>query len=215
MAADDIAKGALHLINWGKKLMPATAEEVAQFGPNASRVKALVKMVRGLSDDAVKVAGDATISKMPLIKNTIQTLNRNADEARKVFAREAYGYGASGTDRLIYSANTNAPAAWDAAGSGGAAESMADILTSQDYRTLLNPITAARSFDFSKSRTPEGFTNIARSLGERGLITAPKDIVVARQVAQLPPAMQQVYLDLVGEGTDPAQLLQALRLMGQ
>jgi hypothetical protein len=45
LAAKAAAKGALQLIKWGKKIIPATADEIAEFGPNAARVKALLGMV--------------------------------------------------------------------------------------------------------------------------------------------------------------------------
>jgi hypothetical protein len=211
MAAGSAAKGALHLINWGKKIIPATADEIIDFGPNAARVKGLLSMIENMSPDAAKIPSVAKVSG-PVA--TLKDARKNAERfvifrPAKEAAEDAYrkaqvvrseDYGTSGIFR-----------AQNAAG----AEVVSDLITPADYRDLTNPMAAARRFDMTVPNAPEGFTNIARSLGERGLITGPKEIELARRVSMLSPDMQQVYLNLLGENTDPVQLLQALRLMGQ
>ena len=212
LAAKAAAKGALQLIKWGKKIIPATADEIAEFGPNATRVRALINMVGGLSDDSIRAAGNAEQYTRPLMREAEQSLLADVPKYRSL-TNPAFSYAADRAGRLIN--QQDAIAAQHAAGIAASAEAVGDLITPQTYRTLTNPIAAARRFDMTVPNAPEGFTNIARSLGERGLITAPKDIELARRVSMLSPDMQQVYLNLLGEGTDPAQLLQALRLMGQ
>jgi hypothetical protein len=48
-----------------------------------------------------------------------------------------------------------------------------------------------------------------------GAITSPRGIKLARKISELPPEMQQMYFNLLGKDTDPVQLLEAVRLMGQ
>jgi len=212
LAAKAVAKKALHLINWGKKIIPATADEIARLGPNATRVRALINMVGDLSDNAIKTAGNARQYTRPLMLEAEQSLLANVPKYRSI-SNPAFSDAADRAGRLIN--QQDAISAQHAAGIAASAEAVGDLITPQTYRTLTNPIAAARRFDMTVPNAPEGFTNIARSFGERGLISAPKDIELARRVSMLPPAMQQVYFNLLGEGTDPAQLIQALRLMGQ
>jgi hypothetical protein len=218
MAADDIAKGALQLIKWGKKIIPATAEEVKMYGPQAGRVKALMNMVGSLSEDARKL-GYSTWArpKTDVVRDALRNayleidskaLNAGRTElsrtARQDISDVVNSIKIPGADRIEYPSQFAA-----------SAEVISDLITPKSYGILTGPMSAARRFDMTVPNAPESFTNIARSLGERRLVTGPKDIEIARRVSMLPPDMQQVYLNLLGEGTDPAQLLQALRLMGQ
>jgi hypothetical protein len=206
-AGSAAAKGALHLINWGKKIIPATADEIAEFGPNAARVKGLLRMFPDLSGDAHRLSSQAYMqiprersSRVDLEKyvNTFGDKNRLQQMEQAMFAGDSW-----------------LPAVNDAVG----AESISDIIIpragTDKFMDMVRPLATGRRFDMTVPNAPESFTNIARSLGERGLITAPKDIELARRISMLPPDMQQVYFNLLGEGTDPAQLLQALKLMGQ
>ena len=210
LAAKAAAKGALNLIRWGKKIIPATADEIEKFGPNAARVKGLLNMVDDVSEDAGKLSAKAYGPTQREIIYPIEKVAYNSGRYREqdqvwdsIMSNQQKG-------TLLRRMQTNGPAQVAAR-----AEVVSDLITPETYVTLTNPFAVARRFDRTVSNSPESFTNIARSLGERGLISAPKDVELARRVSMLPPAMQQVYLDLVGEGTDLAQLLQALRLMGQ
>jgi len=226
LAAKAVGKGALHLIKWGKKIIPATADEIAEFGPNAARVKALLGMAESMSDDAGKLASNVLVLKP---EKTGMLWDRHDAMTRALDANFGSKRGTmqnNVTESIMRMGDFTAPTSKykstfernrvrEALNDASTAEVVSDLITPEFYSPLTNPMAVARAFELSVPRTPEGFINIARSLGERGLITAPKDIRIAQQISQLPPAMQQVYLDLVGEGTDPAQLLQALRLMGQ
>lgn len=212
LAAKAVAKGALHLIKWGKKIIPATADEIAEFGPNAARVKALLGMVDNMSDDAAKISStsryaDLNYEATPKAVKSLQNARNRAGRVEEWNAGGSQAFNAAkkaGKYPAIYGAEN-----------AGYAEVMSDLIRPQVYRTLTNPMAVARRFDMTVPNAPESFTNIARSLGERSLLATPKDVELARRVSMLPPAMQRVYLDLVGEDTDITQLLQALRLMGQ
>jgi hypothetical protein len=229
MAADDIAKGALHLIRWGKKIIPATDDEIARFGPQAARVEALRSMAYKLSDDAKRISKDSRdliVNKDKFRYN--QASDRSSATARNAGREEQFDNAFYGGYEDLSSGPGNDGYIGTALADALGAESVSDLLVPgvlknikthktdlSDYKLLTDPMATGRRFDMTVPNAPESFTNIARSLGERSLLAAPKDIELARRVSMLPPAMQQVYLNLLGEGTDPAQLLQALRLMGQ
>jgi hypothetical protein len=216
-AAKAVAKGALNLIRWGKKIIPATADDIERFGPNAARVKALLRFIPTISNDAAKITSAA--------KNTLAVENRlwnksiseAIDAAENATRYEAFKQARYHADDAKRYSNLSAmpSTAQMSAGDAANAEAVSDLITPQAYRVLTLPMATGRRFDMTVPNAPEGFTNIARSLGERSLLATPKDVELARRVSMLSPDMQQVYFNLLGEGTDPAQLLQALRLMGQ
>ena len=210
-----VTKGALHLIRWGKKIIPATADEIAEFGPNAARVKGLFRMVDDVSEDAGKLSDKARRVQEDLIDKANHTAIAASRNTKRLI--QLYNVDNIMGDTIRNSIKRAQKEQYEnrAFYTALRGEAVSDLIRPETYRILTNPIAAARRFDITVPNAPESFTNIARSLGERGFITGPKDIELARRVSMLPPAMQQVYLDLVGEGTDPAQLLQALRLMGQ
>jgi hypothetical protein len=220
MAAGSAAKGALQLIKWGKKIIPATDELIARFGPQASRVQALRNMAFDLSGDAKRISQD---SYNLIVKKDMGRYNQASDVsnsiARSAGREEQFNNAFYGGYEDLSSGPGNDGYIGTALADALGAESVSDLLVpgvlQQDYKLLTEPMAAARRFDMTVPNAPEGFTNIARSLNERGLVSGSKDIELARRVSMLPPDMQQVYFNLLGEGTDPAQLLQALRLMGQ
>jgi len=217
LAAKAIGKGALHLIKWGKKIIPATADEIKMYGPEATRVKALMSMIGSLSEDASKLGFAANKSVAENFGKALNKADLEADSKMLNAGREKLTGLArlDILDLLDRSKNPARNALRPPAKRAVSAEVVSDLITPKSYSVLTDPMNTARTFDMTVPNAPEGFTNIARSLGERGLIAAPKDIELAQRISMLLPDMQQVYLNLLGEGTDPAQLLQALRLMGQ
>lgn len=209
MAADDIAKGALHLIKWGKKIIPATDSEIKEFGKNAPRFFDLLDTIENMSNEAYNVVGPAwrssansgrRLAALEQVKRaTINNheLNAQANLATNA-AQNAMGFGAEGF------------AGFDAA----ASEIASDFMTPQTYRTLTNPLAAARRFDMTVPNAPESFTNATRTLSERGLVLAPKDIEMARRISMLPPHLQDVYFSLLQDGSDPVAMLAAMKLLG-
>jgi hypothetical protein len=209
-AGSAAAKGALQLIKWGKQIIPATADEIARLGPNAARVKGLLRMVPDISPDAHRLSEQARQAYLKTPKGKFsgvdldEYVNRFGDENRLQQMEQA-----------MFEGDNWLPAVNDAVG----AESISDIIIprvpTDKFMDMVRPLATGRRFDMTVPNAPEGFTNIARNFGERGLVQSPKDIELARRVSMLSPDMQQVYFNLLGEGTDPAQLLQALKLMGQ
>ena len=209
MAADDIAKGALHLIKWGKKLIPATVEEVAQFGPNAARVKGLLRMVPDVSPDAHRLSHQAKQAYLQTPKGKFsgvdleKYVNTFGDENRLQQMEQA-----------MFAGDSWLPSVNDAVG----AESISDIIIpragTDKFMDMIRPLATGRRFDMTVPNAPEGFTNAARTLGERGLVSAPKDIELARRISMLPPHLQDVYFSLLQDGTDPMDMLAAMKLLG-
>ena len=209
MAADDIARGALHLIRWGKKLVPATDDDIKLLGKNAPRFSNLLDAIENMSNEAYNIVGPAWrssassgrrdealyLARMATVSDP--ELNAQANLATRA-AHNALGGGAEGL------------AGFDAA----ASEIVSDLIAPQTYRTLTNPLAAARRFDRTVPNAPEGFTNAARTLGERGLVSGPKDIELARRISMLPPNIQDVYFNLLQEGSDPMAMLAAMKLLG-
>ena len=209
-AGSAAAKGALQLIKWGKKIIPATADEIAEFGPNAARVKGLLRMFPDLSGDAHRLSEQARQAylKTPKGKFSGVDLEKYVDTFGDKNRLQQM-------EQAMFAGDSWLPSVNDAVG----AESISDIIIpragTDKFMDMVRPLATGRRFDMTVPNAPEGFTNIARSFGERGLVQSPKDIEIARRVSMLPPDMQQVYFNLLGEDTDPMQLLQALRLMGQ
>ena len=214
MAADDIARGALHLIRWGKKLVPAAADEIERFGPNAARVRALLNFIPTMSDDAAKISSAsrnaarnaAWHSSQDSVWGAASSASRNA--SRNAAWDEAWDKAWGETPRAVWGAGD------DAASSASSTETVSDLITPEVYRTMTNPMAAARRFDMTVPNAPESFTNAARTLGERGLVTGPKDIELARRISMLPPHIQDVYFNLLQEGSDPMEMLAAMKLLG-
>jgi hypothetical protein len=228
MAADDIAKGALHLIRWGKKLAPATADEIAEFGPQAARVKALMSFIPNMSDDATWLTQDvanALQNKVGLqrafelsdLVTNVGVRQGREDKMRRAFSRAfetAHDRG-NKVSRYI-----------DPLPSGDAAyaEALSDFLIpgygraygpgAEAYSQMTAPLATARRFDMTVPNAPESFTNAARTLGERGLITGPKDVELARRISMQPAHIQEMYFNLLQEGTDPVELLAAMKALG-
>jgi hypothetical protein len=218
MAADDIAKGASQLIRWGKKIIPATADDIERFGPNAARVKALMRVIQHTSGDAVELAHKAMYKKIPNLPS-LDEASDIADEAASFSGRARASKGAKAAADINAILEQDAkkrsgillsnPAMFAARG-----EVVSDIIAPDTYKSLVNPLAIAKRFDMSVPNAPEGFTNAARTLGERGLVSGPKDIELARRISMLPPHLQDVYFSLLQDGSDPMAMLAALKLLG-
>jgi hypothetical protein len=215
MAAGDIARGALHLIRWGKDIIPATADEIKRLGPNAARVKAVLDMSRwGVSDDAWKVAEAAWRPHLRVLDrargtariNTIFDLNEQK-RLEQLKRAEALGHdlGANWGDGY----HTGAPSA-----AAAVSESVSDLIVPETYRTLTNPLAAARRFDKTVPNAPEGFTAVVRNLGERGFITGPKSIEAARRLSMESPTFTDLVISFVQDGMTFQEAMAAARALG-
>jgi len=213
MIADDVARGALRLMRLGKYLVPATDSEIKRLGPNAARVKAVLDMASGSGDDAWQVAEDAwrphggVLSKAwSDAENTVFDPN---DERRWVQLERAEALGRDLGDDWGDGYHTGVPYA-----AAAISESASDLISPETYRTLTNPLAAARRFDRTVPNAPEGFTAIVRNLGERGLITGPQSVEVARRLSMESPTFTDLVMSFVQDGMTFQEAMAAARALG-
>jgi hypothetical protein len=198
----NVGKG---LIRWTPKIAEASADDIARFGPQAARVRALLNFIPGMSDDAAKISDAAWGSAWGPARRAKRDASRKA--AMDASRYEAWG---SAYDALRDRAWGPArEAAVDAAGT----EVVSDLITPEIYRTVTNPMASARALDRLAGRAPESFIPVARDLGERGLVSAPADIVTALRVSKLPQQQQSLVMGLVDSGMTIEDALLAARAL--
>jgi hypothetical protein len=227
MAADDIARGALRLINWGKEIAP-TADELKVFGPKAARVGAIIRMLPGMSDDAkIITSGARHVTEIP---NALGFKNIGDVElaALRQMDRQLVGenVATAAFDAGVDSVATPLRLSMDETENfAGAAESAAiaeaardrigkDIFVADLYKPLTSALATGRRFDRTVPTAPESFTAIARSLGEMGQITSPKGVEAARRLSMEDPTFTQLVMSFVQDGMSLEDALAAARALG-
>ena len=189
----NVGKG---LIRWTPKIAEATADDIARFGPQAARVRALLNFIPTMSDDAAKISSNSWYSAKRADTDSMWGAYYQAEDAAGNAAR------VSADDRARYAAEGAAqtagryPAMYPA-DVAGHAEVVSDLITPEVYRTLTNPMASARALDRLAMRAPESFVPIARGMGDRGLVSAPSDIVSALRISKLPQEQQTLVMRLV------------------
>ena len=192
---------ASSLIKWTPKILKASADDIAEFGPQAARVRALLNFIPTISDDAAKISKAA---RNPASYKAWGEARYEADDAALRSRRKASWDAA--TD-VGWDVSRNA--SMDAA----ASEVVSDLITPEVYRTMTNPMASARALDRLAGRAPESFVPIARDLGERGLVSAPADIVTALRVSKLPQKQQTLVMGLVDMGMTIEDAVAAARAL--
>jgi hypothetical protein len=230
MAADDIAKGALRLIKWGKELLPSDVSNNVLRG-NRLRLESLYRMIPELSADAKLIAADARQSVLlPKEVAGMYGLDMNrirgvAHQQGRIFSapdavqadEEAFMRGllAAG-DRLPSGKNVDFAKTVSDAATAEATQHVIgnDMFTEDLYKPLTSALAAGRRFERTVDNAPEGFTAIARTLGERGLITGPKSIEAARRLSMESPTLTQIVTTFVQDGMSLEDALAAARALG-
>ena len=206
----NVGKG---LIRWTPKIAEATADDVARFGPQAARVRALLNFIPTMSDDAGKISINSWYAaRRPDIEPTQRAWDEAEDaagNAARVSAHDRARYAAEGAA----SASTGRYSALFPALDVGHAEVVSDLITPETYRTLTNPMASARALDRLAGRAPESFVPIARGMGDRGLVSAPADIVTALRISKLPPSVQPLVMNLVDSGMTLEDAVAAARAL--
>jgi hypothetical protein len=198
-----------NLIRWTPKIAEASADDIAQFGPQAARVRALLNFIPGMSDDAAKITSATDLSQSRPISiaasNAVSNAASNAGrDSERIMARVMAG------DR---SGRPSARAASNAVSNAASTEVVSDLITPEVYRTLTNPLASARALDRLAGRAPESFVPTARDLSERGLITNPSDIVTSLRISKLPQQQQSLVMGLVDSGLTLEEAMQAARAL--
>jgi hypothetical protein len=193
---------------WGK-IIAATADEIADFGPSASRIKALLRMVPTLSDDAIRTVDNARAFAHP--SNSVIVAAQDLSKMRNPNVLKNIENAIWNMDFPDTDINANFMfGAEDAA----LAEAAGDNLARWARRSLSNPLAAGRALDIRRQASPESFTSIARGLGERGLVTAPRDVRVAQRLSMADPTYTQLVMSFVDDGMSLEDAMAAARALG-
>ena len=205
----NVGKG---LIRWTPKIAEATADDVAKFGPQAARVRALLNFIPTMSEDAGKISSNSWYSAQRSDTDPLWGAYYQAEDAVANAAR------VSADDRARYAAEGAAqtagryPAMYPAE-VAGRAETLSDLIEPEVYRRLTNPMASARALDRLAGRAPESFVPIARGMGDRGLVSEPADIVTALRISKLPPSVQPLVMNLVDSGMPIEDAVAAVRAL--
>ena len=201
-----------NLIKWTPKILKASADDIAEFGPQAARVRALLNFIPTMSDDAAKISSNSLYSAQRLETDPMWDAWVQAEDAvgnaARVSADDRARYAAEGVAQSL----RRFPAMYPAQVSGRA-EMISDLIEPEIYRTLTNPLASARALDRLAGRAPESFVPIARDMGERGLVSAPADIVTALRISKLPPSVQPLVMNLVDSGMTIEDAVAAVRAL--
>jgi hypothetical protein len=196
---------ASNLIRWTPKILEASADDVARFGPQAARVRALLNFIPTMSDDAAKISSDSWYAPWSEARGkasrTVSNASRDRAEDQAKF------------EALDATYDANRMSALDPAMEASTTEVVSDLITPEVYRTLTNPLASARALDKLAGRAPESFVPTARDLGERGLVSAPADIVTALRISKLPQQQQSLVMGLVDSGMTIEEAMLAARAL--
>ena len=179
-------------VRWGK-LAKATVKQTEKFGPNTDRVKALLKFIPTMSDEAMSAANSAAwgFSAYPAWQR----------------AKATVMMGTRGNPRglaFINAENAANKAAqsglwkdkWDVARDAAVSESVADLISPKDRRILSNPLATGRAVDVLKKRYKnESFLRMIKQLGDLDLINSPDDVLTIGRLSLEPSSIQDTALE--------------------
>ncbi len=195
------------LVQWLPKAVGASADDVATLGPQAGRVRSLLRFLPSMSDEA-KSIGDAA--------RTRRSMQGLEDDAWDEAISKAMGQGRGSAQDIARRWALDPPSLGFSAEKAALAESVSDIISPQSYRLLTNQLNTSRVVDRLRNKpryqdTP--LSDILEQFASRGLITGPRDVVRAGRVARSPEDVREIALTLIAEGMDPASALRAARLL--
>jgi hypothetical protein len=201
------------LVRWLPKAVEATADDIARFGPQAGRVRSLLNFLPTMSDEAANVVQGAgkVSSRNPKVYKATDKAGDYAQAGNR-FDLFDEAQGAAWDAPLRNITDDAKIAGYDAAG----AESIADLIDLDTYRTLTNPLAAGRAADLLRTRpryqgTP--FLDVVQNLAGRGMVAGPRDVVRAGRIARAPEDVREIALTLIADGMSPADALRAARML--
>jgi hypothetical protein len=188
------------LVRWLPNIVEATADDVARFGPNAARVRALLDFLPTMSYEA---SDTSDILGARLFKNNPQAEKNAAAQAQWVMRNDtnnldfAVRNAAKDKTNYVFSAM---PAAL--------AEAAGPRYLPDTYNELINPLATGRAVDVLRTRprlqdTP--FLDVVRDMRKRGAITSPEDVVVGSRLAQSNDDVREIALILMADGQMTAE----------
>jgi hypothetical protein len=191
------------LVRWLPKLAVASADDIARYGPNAARVRSVLDFLPTMSFDAQRVGAKAALR---------ARLNETASDADYWYnALDVAGMKTKDANRIPFMAE-----AWndmlDASrgntylhGSGlqGAAygEVSSDLIPSNTYRVLTNPLATGRAVDVLAPRykdTP--FLELLTDFASSRVLAQPRDVLAAGRIARSPEEIREIALQLIEDG---------------
>jgi hypothetical protein len=194
----------------------ASTDDLAQFGPQAAQVRALLSFLPTMSDEAVRASG----ASMDAVRGAASNAPRDAslgaawNAAMDASGRASRGaaWDAAGDAAMDASGRASRGAAWDAA----RASVVGDLISPENYRTLTNPLATGRAVDLLGSRprnqgTP--FLDVIRKMVDGRAITGPRDVVVASRLAKSPEDIREIALTLMADGMSAEEAMRTARLL--
>lgn len=180
------------LIKWLPDLVRATDDDIALFGPQAAQVRALLNYIPTMSDDAVRTSrvafGAADRAAYDAARNAADDFVISAaDSVARFAARGAAGSAADAARGGAYDA------ARIAARDAARGESVSDLISPENYRTLTNPLNTGRVYNLRAPEAGTKFMSLIRDL-------APKTADDVELIADLSvnPQMQGILELLKG-----------------
>jgi len=203
------AEAGLKLVRWLPQIAEATADDIARFGPNAARVRALLDFLPTMSGDAQAVSRKAWHFSGPDFDEAILGIYRpRGVDIPLNRIRQSNEASSDAYDLARSIGPMTAPAEL-----AGRAESLAMPENIAAYTSLTNPLAAGRAVDVLRPRSPENFLDVVRGLGERGAIQQPLDVLAARGFARSPEEVRDIALQLIEDGMSVDEALKTTRML--
>jgi hypothetical protein len=193
------------LIRWLPELAVATAEDIARFGPNAARVRSVLRFMRNMSKEASTAAESAYVRQYgwrdgvapdPRNFQAQRSILRNTERAGELWnAFHSADHAASRSKNLT---RFRGPAR-DAGRQAVQTEVMSDLVGPDVYRIVTNPLATARAVDVLAPRyqaTP--FRELLTELRNLNPVAEPNDVLRVGRIAASPDeVIRQEIVDLV------------------
>jgi hypothetical protein len=190
------------LIRWLPKLAVASADDIAQFGPQAARVRTLLDFLPTMSQEAARVGGRAWLgSSEDLVFDAVEAASRAGKNKAYNASYEASRYKARYPKSDMMS---------DAARSAGWGEAVSDLISPENYRILTNPLATGRAAPRYKD-TP--FRELLQELAPKRLITQPSDVLSVGRIARSPEDIVEIAMTLIADGVPIDEAYQMARLV--
>jgi hypothetical protein len=197
------------LVRWLPELAVATADDIAQYGPNAARVRTLLDFLPTISDDAARASDAASVAaRRGSVIDALTAARRAARDAAVDAARDdALGAARSAAVDTARRAAMRDKRIWamddvlEAAKGATRAEVVSDLISPENYRILTNPLATGRAVDVLAPRYKDTqFRELLQELGPKKRIAQPSDVLTVGRIARSPEEIREIALTLIEDG---------------
>ena len=212
------------LVRWLPELAVATADDIVNYGPNAVRVRTLLDFLPKMSDDAMRVGGNALDAQLQPgalrdARNAAAedawdavSLAENPERWNSLDVARNDAYIVAGRAVMDAARNAAKPvnmrhtrpamvAAGNAAQEATLGELVADLISPENYRLLTNPLAAGRAVDVLAPRYKDTqFRELLQELAPKRVITQPSDVLGIGRIARSPEDIREIALTLIEDG---------------